>query len=172
MNSKRHAGQSARHAYGVPMELYLIRHAHAVDEEENPERPLSERGRKQVRTLATFLGATRALHPAEFWHSSLLRSRETAELLARGLGLRAPLKEVPGLEPMDEPAGVIRRLKGLNAPLAIVGHEPHLGVLASRLVGGAEDSAMFVVRKCAVLAFEGAGARWQLRWHLSPELLA
>jgi phosphohistidine phosphatase SixA len=26
------------------MELYLVRHAHAVDEEENPERPLKETG--------------------------------------------------------------------------------------------------------------------------------
>ena len=154
------------------MELYLIRHAHAVDEEENPERPLSARGRKQVLTLAKFLAASGALHATQFWHSSLVRSRETAELLVRGLGLEAPLHEMAGLEPCDEPAAIARRLKGLTEPLAIVGHEPHLSGLASLLVGGGTDAPIFVVRKCAAIALEGSGARWQVRWHLSPELLA
>jgi phosphohistidine phosphatase len=154
------------------MELYLIRHAHAVDKEENPERPLSERGRKQVRALAKFLATSGALHPAEFWHSSLVRSRQTAELLAERMNLHAPLVEVAGLEPCDEPALIGRRLKGLTKPLAIVGHEPHLSALATLLIGGTSDAPMFVVRKSAVIALEGAGPHWQVRWHLSPELLA
>jgi phosphohistidine phosphatase len=152
------------------MELYLVRHAHAVDEEVNPARPLSERGRRQVKALAKFFQANGAMHPAEFWHSSLVRSRETAELLAKGLGLKAPLVEIDGLEPMDDPAGLMRRLKGLAGSLAIVGHEPHLSTLAAMLLGS--DNPIFVVRKSAVIALEGAGTRWQVRWHLSPELLA
>jgi len=154
------------------MELFLIRHAHAVDEEENPGRPLSDQGRKQVRTLAKFFAANGALRPAEIWHSSLLRSRETAGLLARGLGLRVPLIEMPGLEPEDQPAVTVRRLKGLSEAVAIVGHEPHLGALASLLTGGRTAAPLFVVRKVAVIALEGSGIRWQVRWHFSPELLA
>ncbi|MBI4625399.1 MAG: histidine phosphatase family protein [Verrucomicrobia bacterium] len=153
-------------------ELYLIRHAHAVDAAEDPERPLSERGRKQVRALVKFLRRSGALQPGEIWHSSLARSRETALLLARGLDLGAALVSVAGLEPEDEPAAIALRLKAVRHPLAIVGHEPHLSALASLLVAGPDGRAMFVLKKCAVLALEGAGARWQVRWLVFPELLA
>ena len=37
------------------MHVFLVRHAHAVDAVEDPERPLSKRGRDQVRALAKFL---------------------------------------------------------------------------------------------------------------------
>ena len=153
-------------------ELYLIRHAHAVDAVEDPERPLSGRGRKQVRALAEFLRQSGALRPGEIWHSSLVRSRETAQELARRLDLEAPLVLAPGLEPDDEPAVIARQLKTIRHPLAIVGHEPHLGALASLLIAGPEGRAMFAVKKCSVLALEGGGTRWQVRWFISPELLA
>ena len=154
------------------MELFLIRHAHAVDAEEDPARPLSNRGRKQVRVLAKFLSRSGVLRPAEIWHSSLQRSRETAELLARGLGLPVPLVEAPGLEPGDEPAMVARRLRTQEQSLALVGHEPHLSALASLLVAGRGEAPLFVLKKCAVIALERDGARWQVRWQISPELLA
>lgn len=153
-------------------ELYLVRHAHAVDAEENPERPLSERGRKQVRALAKFLRTSGALQPAEIWHSSLVRSRETAELLADRLDLGAPLVLVAGLEPDDEPAVIARQLEEVRHPLAIVGHVPHLSALASLLVAGPEGRAIFAAKKCSVLALAGGGTRWQVRWFISPELLA
>lgn len=153
------------------IDLFLIRHAHAVDAEEDPERPLSARGRRQVRALAKFLRGSGRLRPAEIWHSPLARSGQTARLLARELELRAALLEVGGLEPGDEPAVVARRLPAVTCPLAIVGHEPHLSALASLLVAGSGGQAAFVLKKCAVLALEGAGEHWQVRWLVSPEIL-
>ena len=69
------------------MRLYLVRHAHAVPEEENARRPLSARGRKTVRQIAAFFRANGALQPGHVWHSPHWRARETAEIQARGLGL-------------------------------------------------------------------------------------
>ncbi len=152
--------------------LYLVRHAHAVDAEENFARPLSKRGELQVVTLATFLGRSGLFQPTELWHSSLLRSRQTATLLAARLRLTAPPSLMPDLEPEDDPRAVARRIKALAHPLAIVGHEPHLSALASLLVAGRMDASLFVMKKCAVLALEGAGPHWRVRWHLSPDLLA
>ena len=153
-------------------ELYLIRHAHAVDAEEDPERPLSDRGRKQVRTLAKFLRRSGVLQPREIWHSSLARSHETAQLLARGLHLGAPLVLAAGLEPDDEPAEIARQLETIRHPIAMVGHEPYLSALTSLLVAGPQGRAMFAMKKCAALALDGSGARWQVRWFVTPELLA
>jgi phosphohistidine phosphatase len=155
------------------MELYLIRHAHALDGEDDSRRPLSPRGRKQVKALTKFLASSGALQPAEIWHSGLDRARETAELLVEGLELPAKLFEKPGLMPEDDPALLIARLNTLHEPLAIVGHEPFLSALATLLVGGgAGGIPIFVMRKSTIIALEGTGSLWQVRWQLAPELLA
>lgn len=154
------------------MHITLIRHAHAVDAEENPERPLSKRGRAQVRALAAFLKKSGTFQPEEFWHSPLLRSRETAELLARGLRLDAPFTLIPEIEPEGDPRAIMRRIKAAAHPLAIVGHEPHLSALATLLVTGRVAPAKFVMKKCAALALEGIDTHWMVRWQISPELIS
>ena len=154
------------------MRLYLVRHAHAVPEEENARRPLSARGRKTVRQTAAFFRASEALQPAQVWHSPLWRARETAEILARGLGLsRKALVETPGLLPGDDPADIVRRLGAADEDLALVGHEPHLGALATRLLVGLGKPPVFEFKKGAVLCLENTGAGWCIRWHFSPEML-
>jgi phosphohistidine phosphatase len=154
------------------MRLYLVRHAHAVPEEEDARRPLSARGRKTVRQIAGFFRTSGALQPGHVWHSPLWRARETAEILARGLGLpRKALVETPGLLPGDDPAEIVRRLAPDGEDLALVGHEPHLGALATRLVVGKGKPPAFEFKKGAVLCLENTGAGWQIRWHFSPELL-
>lgn len=154
------------------MHVYLIRHAHAVDAHEDPERPLSKRGQEQVRALATFLKGSAAFQPAEFWHSSLARSKQTAQLLAQRLRLAAPLTLMPDLEPEDDPRAVARRIKATSHALAIVGHEPHLSALASLLVAGKAQPPVFIMKKSALLALEGIESHWMVRWHLSPEVIA
>jgi phosphohistidine phosphatase len=153
------------------MHLYLVRHAHALDAEENPERPLSKRGWKQVRALAKFLRETGAFDAAEIWHSPLARSRETAEGLAERLKLAAPLQEVTGLTGEDDPRAIAERIEALEQPAAIVGHEPHLSALASLLVAGEAEPPAFVLKKCAALRLDRVEDRWAVRWLISPELL-
>ena len=79
---------------------------------------------------------------------------------------------MPDLEPDADPRAAARRLKASTRPVAVVGHEPHLSALASLLVAGKTEPPVFVMKKCAVLALEGTGAYWMVRWHVSPEVLA
>ncbi|MGA3006252.1 MAG: histidine phosphatase family protein [Opitutaceae bacterium] len=163
------------------MQLYLIRHAHAVTAEENPSRPLSPRGREECARLAAFFQRNGALHPDQLWHSPLARSLETARLLADGLKLDKVLVETPGLLPEDNPAEIADRIDKSNTikSLALVGHEPHLGALATLLVRGKDHPSAFDLKKCAVLAFAPAGGvhkksgrpRWHALWHVEPALL-
>lgn len=150
------------------MELFLIRHAHAEDTVPDAARRLSSRGRRQARALARRLRATGEFAPAELWHSTLRRARETAELLAPAAP-GAPCREVTGLCPEDDPAAVARRLARTRAPVAIVAHEPLLSALASRLVTGTADPVVFDVRKASALALTRVGRRWVVRWFLPPE---
>jgi phosphohistidine phosphatase len=155
------------------MSLYLIRHAHAMDSADDAGRRLSVGGRDQIKLLANFLRTSSAPHPNEVWHSTLVRARETAWLLKDSLGWKAPLAEVEGLEPDSNPLAILHRFPAARKPLAIVGHEPFLGVLGAILVTGSPWSSVFAMRKSSMLALEGGTDRpgsWIASWHLSPEL--
>lgn len=154
------------------MILHLIRHAHAVAAEENPLRPLSDRGRAQVAQLAAFFRANGRLRPAAVWHSPLVRSRETATLLAAGLGFGGSLLEMSGLEPEDDPRAIAARLVGAANGLVIVGHEPHLSALATLLVRGPTGASIFTLEKGSCLALERDARSWHVRWLMGPELLS
>ncbi len=165
------------------MLLHLVRHAHAVTEEENPSRPLSARGRGEAARLARFFAGNGGFAPAQVWHSPLVRSRETADELVKRLALtEAVVVETSGLLPEDDPGELAERLEIYpkdRGDLALVGHEPHLSALASLLVRGRETAGLFALKKSAVLtleltkgAFKKTGfGRWRVRWLIAPELL-
>ena len=155
--------------------LFLIRHADAEDAAEDEKRPLSHRGHGQVARLAKFLHGSGVMAPDEIWHSTLLRAKETAELLAEGAKLKAKLKQVTGLAPDDAPGLFARRLVGLEGDLVVVGHNPHLTMLASLLIRGDKGGAAIHFPKCAALALdcmgEGHAGEWTVCWHVVPDLL-
>jgi len=163
------------------MLLYLVRHAHAVSEEQDAARPLSTRGIEYTQRLAEFFKQSGTFAPVQVWHSPLRRSRETAEILIRELNLDCGMVETSDLRPEDDPKETAARLSGLMGvePLAIVGHEPHLSALATVLVRGKVHPTAFEMKKGAVLALErtdevhkkSGDPRWIVTWHLAPALL-
>ena len=104
--------------------IFLMRHADAVSDEVDPLRPLSRKGREQVARVCQVLQKGPAFQPAEIWHSSLVRSRETAELLKQGLGISSQLVLRDGLMPDNDPGPVAASLKAETRDIAVVGHEP------------------------------------------------
>jgi phosphohistidine phosphatase len=155
--------------------LYLIRHAEASDGEPDAKRPLSGTGRKQVQRLGAFLKRYTEPPPPEIWHSPLLRAQETALLLAERAGWEVGLRSVESIKPDDNPSLIAPKLESFQHSLAIVGHNPHLTLLATLLVTGRCVPPAFVVRKCAVIALEPARGRgegcWVVEWQVAPELL-
>lgn len=126
----------------MSFELYLIRHADAVDPshyDEDSHRPLTARGRQMA------LDAGRALHQRgvvldEVLVSPYVRAVETATLLLAGLGWHGQLEVSSELEPHGRPHRMDRQLirpRSLlpHRRLALVGHEPSMGGLLSELVG-------------------------------------
>ena len=62
--------------------------------------------------------------PLQFWHSPLVRSRDTADRLAAGLAPDAIRVEIPGITPEDDPELVERRAKGIKAKGTLLQLEP------------------------------------------------
>lgn len=154
------------------MNLYLIRHAHAVTAAENPVRPLSRKGRTQVRRLARFLRRTDVLRGVTLWHSPLERARATATLLAAQLDSDNPLKCVPRLLTEATPAEIAAQLAKRRTDLALVGHEPTLGELATLLICGQSEPTRFDLAKCGIIALTRQRGLWTVRWQLAPDLLS
>lgn len=153
------------------MHIYLVRHAHAIDGDNDAARPLSKKGLAQIRAVGGQLRQANAIEAKEVWHSPLVRSHETAVRLTKRLRLDAELCSVSALKPDDEPGVIARRLDNLREPVMLVGHEPHLSALATLLVVGKATAPRFHFKKCSVLRLDRDGGHWSVRWHLSPEVV-
>jgi phosphohistidine phosphatase len=117
------------------MAIYLVRHGEALPGPDDAARPLSQRGRTEVEQIAR-LAADLGLRPDEIRHSGLVRAGQTADILAARLAPARGTRAVPGLGPEDDPGPVAIECAEARESLMLVGHMPHLGRLAGRLVLG------------------------------------
>ena len=154
------------------MTLYLIQHGKATSKEEDPDRPLTEDGRREVGRVATHLGRTGGPPPPRIVHSGKTRARQTAEILGEEAGDETVVEEADGLAPMDDPADWAGRLDE-GESVALVGHLPHLSRLAGLLLAGDPEAEPVRFRNGGVVALERVeeGEGWVLAWALVPELV-
>ncbi|OLC08641.1 MAG: phosphohistidine phosphatase SixA [Gemmatimonadetes bacterium 13_1_40CM_70_11] len=153
------------------MELFLVQHGDARPEQEDPTRPLSERGWKDVERVA-HAAARLDLRMDAIMHSGKLRARQTAEILARELRPARGCRDLTGLSPNDDPAIIGDMIaKGDKRPTMFVGHMPHLSRLASTLLVGDAGKELIAFRMGAIVHLEGDHSGWRLKWILTPELV-
>jgi len=154
------------------MFLYLVRHAEAKTEAEDPARPLSEKGLHDIRKTASRL-AGMGLAVDRILCSRKLRAKQTAEVLSEHLRPRQGVSETDGLAPTDDPGVIATLLQGMEGSLMLVGHLPHLERLASLLVCGKADKR--------VVSFQTAGAvclgrdesgTWSFHWTVTPQTVS
>jgi phosphohistidine phosphatase len=122
------------------MNLYIIRHAIAVDEgtpeyEDDSLRPLTDKGRKKMRQIAKGLRAL-GVDFDLILSSPYDRSKETAEILADVFKVKADVAFSDNLVPMGDPDLLIAEMneKYNASSMALVGHEPFLSALIGLLV--------------------------------------
>jgi len=158
------------------MKLLVIRHALARDKAEfsrtgKPDslRPLVAKGRAKMRGAAKGL---LALVPEidVLASSPFVRAAQTAGIVSKKFGVKPVL--VPELAADRKPKGLLPWLRGQGSKdvVAVVGHEPYLGWLASLLLSGREASYL-ELRKGGACLLEFTGAvgpgRARLLWALT-----
>lgn len=148
---------------------YLVRHGEAKADMEDPTRPLSDRGREEVRRVARY-AAILGLVVAEIRHSGKLRARQTAEILAEHLAPRLGIRQIDGLSPGDEPDRVRAELEAAGEPFMLVGHLPHLSRLVSALVLGDSKAEIIWPDAGAMVCLAKTDRGFRLLWVLTPEL--
>jgi phosphohistidine phosphatase len=145
------------------VQLFLLRHADAdTPAATDAARALSPKGHEQAAKVAQFCAA-RALRPELILSSPLVRAHQTAEAVARHLGVE--LLVAPFLASGMQPEAGVRELQGYErfASVMIVGHEPDFSSLIAHLLG-ISGGAHIHVRKASltlleVVAFRAASAR-------------
>lgn len=153
------------------MNIYLIQHAEAKSKEEDPQRPLSETGKKNIREVSTHL-AKMNIMIQEIWHSEKLRAKETAKIVAETLHFSEKFIECPGLTPNDAVMKIKQKLQGATKDTAIVSHLPFLGKLASLLLCGREETNIITFKMGGVLCLHTDDLQnWSVEWMLVPNIV-
>jgi len=158
-------------------ELYVIRHGLSEERGEawpdDTKRPLTEDGMARLRKAARALGRLDVAVDVVLT-SPLVRTRQTAEIVAAAFSPHPALVNVDALAPGGSIAAAIAELEKYTRKtrIAIVGHEPAIGELAARLAGVRQPLEFKKGAICRIdvdaLPPKGPGI---LRWFLTPKIL-
>ena len=151
------------------MSIYLVRHGEARPDPDDAVRPLSERGRAEVERVARLVALARP-PVAEIRHSGLLRARQTAEILAAALAPAGGVRAHEGFAPGDEPGIAAAACEAATEPVMLVGHMPHLGRLASRLLIGEAGREVIRFETATVACLARTERGWVVEWVVGPRL--
>jgi phosphohistidine phosphatase len=164
------------------MKLLIVRHADAGDKEQfsgtkKPDqlRPLTSAGREVMQSAA--LGLKKIVPKVDIIATSpFTRAAQTAAILCAAFDLPMPAA-TPALEPTAAPDDFENWLAEQRAVPVIVavGHEPHLGTLATWLMTGIGKHGIHLTKGGAcLLEFESAARRGEgvLEWLHTADQLA
>ncbi len=152
------------------MQLYLVQHGEALTKDIDPDRALSEAGRKDVQRLASFLAGK--VRVARVLHSGKTRARQTAEMLATSVAPDLKVEQFGGLSPNDPVESFVQHVEKWSEDLLVVGHLPFMAKLVARLAACSEERGIVAYRPGSIVCLEtGQGPDWQVQWMIRPELL-
>lgn len=152
------------------MKVYLVQHGEAKPESEDPERPLTDKGKAEVESVASYV-ADLGIELLQILHSGRLRAKQTAELFTRCLSPHGNVLEQQCLGPSDDPGGAERLIQQAEKPLMIVGHLPHLSRLTSLLILGDTEKEVIRFRMGGVVCLSRSDSRWSVYWVLVPDIV-
>lgn len=153
------------------MKIYLVQHGEAVTEDIDPERPLSDQGKKDVENISGFLKRSGA-KVSKILHSGKLRALQTADILAnKNLSGKQPIP-VKGINPKDPVIPFITEIQKLDNETLIVGHLPFMAILVSHMVTGDEVNIVQFQPGSIVCLEQESGNHWKINWMVRPDCLA
>jgi len=162
------------------LKIYVMRHGPAEDQAPSGrdfDRKLTASGRLRTELVARELGRRQEL-PKRIMSSPLARTLETAEVVIKSLGLGLTPEHGNELAPGGNALALVRRLAAEGARrVMVVGHEPDLSRLTSKLVptwSQGFDKAMVValkVQRAALIAGTTDDVAGELRFVIEPKHL-
>jgi len=151
------------------LNLYILQHGEAVPKEIDPERPLSERGNRDIRILALHM-QNMDVQLGHVFHSGKLRAEQSARLIAETLSPDIQPIKTEGLNPNDDPTVICSDIEQMNENILIASHMPFVSRLCSTLLTGTTE-AEFASVPGTLFCLEKAEDKWRLAYMLRPDFL-
>jgi len=151
------------------LNLYILQHGEAVPKEIDPERPLSERGNRDIRILALHM-QNMDVQLGNVFHSGKLRAEQSARLIAESLSPEIQPVKTEGLNPNDDPTVITGDIEQMNENILIASHMPFVSRLCSTLLTGTTE-AEFASEPGTLFCLEKAEDKWRLAYMLRPDFL-
>ena len=148
------------------MAMYFVQHGLSLSKEINPDRPLSEEGRNEVKLISAHLQKM-GIRVKKIYHSGKTRARETAQIFSDRIG-GGNVYELRGMSPNDDVIEFAETLKEDNT--MYVGHLPHMEKLVSYLVTGDEKTGVVKFVNGGVVSVEKDSAGYHIEWYLKPSI--
>ena len=153
------------------MQVYLVQHGASKSEAEDPQRNLTDEGRRVVERMTEYLAGT-GISIDRIEHSDKLRARQTAEIFSAKLNPRHGAQQVSGIAPNDDVTPMQIRLQVQEKNVMLVGHLPYLSRLLSGLLGVEQDRPLVDFRMAGVICVGRVeNGLWKLQWAVTPDLL-
>ena len=152
------------------MRIYLVQHGKPLPKEQDPERPLSEEGRRGVAGIAEMLTKAK-VRPSCVYHSGKLRAQQTAEILAEKLAVQGGPQKRDNMAPLDEPRIIAEQIEHFEDQTMLVGHLPHLSKLTSLLVTGDPEKPVVRFQQGGIVCLEQEEDQWAVSWMLVPQIV-
>lgn len=154
------------------MRLYSVQHAESKRRDEDPSRPLSEKGWEDIRRVAKYAGKYLHIRVNKIFHSGKLRAEQTAQVLADHLHPAEGVMAAEGLDPLADPKVWKNRLADATEDIMIVGHLPHLGKLAAVLLVGHESKDAVTFKNGGITCLEkDERGQWTIQWMITPDMI-
>lgn len=153
------------------MLLYLIQHAEAKREEEDPSRGLTDKGFQDIKNIASYAEKLN-INIKQVFHSGKKRALQTAEVLAGHLKPAKAISETDGLAPMDDPQIWAERISKMEEDTMLVGHLPHLARLATLLLCGDKNRSVVDFKMGGIVCLKrDEDGKWSVEWMIIPEVI-
>jgi phosphohistidine phosphatase len=154
------------------MKLYLVQHAEPKRKEEDPSRPISDKGWKDIQKVAKYAKEQLGIQVDKIVHSGKVRAKQTAAVLTEYLNPAKGMLMGDNLEPLANPKVWGDRLVETSAAIMIVGHLPHLGKLIGYLITGDESKEIVAFRMAGIVCVDRNEIHnWTIKWIITPEMI-
>jgi phosphohistidine phosphatase len=140
------------------MLIYLLRHGIAEDHaarSSDAERKLVPEGKAKTKDMMKVLASMKYPTPDLVISSPLVRAEETAQLALEYFATEADYKKSDALTPMSDMLNTMSLLESVKkdyGTVMLVGHEPHLSLFGSVLLGA--TGQIIEMKKSAIALFE------------------
>ena len=152
------------------MDIYILRHGKAEDHIQtisgDQKRKLTDQGKKEVELVAKGI-KNLSIEVDYIISSPLIRAKQTADIALKIIkSKRKSLLVWNELKPESGVDSTIKKLKIMKpaSSILLVGHEPHLSTLTSKIISGSEDTNIILKKgglvhlRCSTLRSEFEGS--------------